>query len=554
MYIYICIYIYDTRGRFYQGALKSWICNMHILMYIYICMYKYNTRGLLYQGALKSWIYRRTQTAIPSKEIKKCRILIFCAFCYPLCTHTQQHHQMKECRILAFLWVLVSLHVTHSNTFKGNIVFRDLDFFCVFYFFYAQQYRQTKWRNEEFWKSCASCGVVRVACEVRTCSAKALYVRQEPYWLPNEPFNRQYIRFQISVFTHMQNIQVCSNKLRDPHVYIHTYVYTGWRRLIGSPKLQIIFHKRAIKYRSRLRKMICKDKGSYESSPPCTRVLAHNYVCTYTHMYTQMNTHEHTHARAHTHTHVHAHTHTHIRIYTCFWAHVYVCTYTHEHTPPPLHTHTPMYTSSGHTRIWGPVWAFLDLYHGWNCCSYIHIHVNEYLCTYTPIHTYVIRMHMHTYKHVCTCCIHTCIHVNEWFFSESTAHAQAQYSSMYIYAYGVATISRLLQMIGLFCKRTLWKRLYSAQETYDLKEPTNRSHPISISVIDSSVIGILLCIYEFVLFYRALLQKRPMILRSLLIVATPYVNADCKGHQKRGCIIHDATNYTYAKNYMYIHI
>ena len=44
---------------------------------------------------------------------------------------------------------------------------------------------------------------------------------------------------------------------------------TGWRRLIGSPKLQIIFHKRAIKYRSLLRKMTCKDKGSYESSPPC---------------------------------------------------------------------------------------------------------------------------------------------------------------------------------------------------------------------------------------------------------------------------------------------
>ena len=44
---------------------------------------------------------------------------------------------------------------------------------------------------------------------------------------------------------------------------------TGWRRLIGSPKLQIIFHKRATKYRSLLRKMTYKDKGSYGSSPPC---------------------------------------------------------------------------------------------------------------------------------------------------------------------------------------------------------------------------------------------------------------------------------------------
>jgi len=47
---------------------------------------------------------------------------------------------------------------------------------------------------------------------------------------------------------------------------------TGWRRLIGYPKLQVIFHKRATKYRSLLRKMIYQDKGSYESSPPCTAV------------------------------------------------------------------------------------------------------------------------------------------------------------------------------------------------------------------------------------------------------------------------------------------
>ena len=44
---------------------------------------------------------------------------------------------------------------------------------------------------------------------------------------------------------------------------------TGWRRLIGSPKLQIIFHKRAIKYRALVRQMTYQDKGSYESSPPC---------------------------------------------------------------------------------------------------------------------------------------------------------------------------------------------------------------------------------------------------------------------------------------------
>jgi len=54
-------------------------------------------------------------------------------------------------------------------------------------------------------------------------------------------------------------------------------------------------------------------------------------------------------------------------------------------------------------------------------------------------------------------------------------------------SYGVATISRLLKILGLFCKRALSKRRYSAKETYNFKEPTNRSHPISIRVpIDNS--------------------------------------------------------------------
>ena len=42
---------------------------------------------------------------------------------------------------------------------------------------------------------------------------------------------------------------------------------TGWRRPIGSPKLQIIFHKRATKYRSLLRKMTYKDKGLLNAPP-----------------------------------------------------------------------------------------------------------------------------------------------------------------------------------------------------------------------------------------------------------------------------------------------
>ena len=51
---------------------------------------------------------------------------------------------------------------------------------------------------------------------------------------------------------------------------------------------------------------------------------------------------------------------------------------------------------------------------------------------------------------------------------------------IYTYSYGVATMSRLLKSIGLFCKRALEKRLYSAEETCNFEEPTKRCHPICI--------------------------------------------------------------------------
>jgi len=59
-------------------------------------------------------------------------------------------------------------------------------------------------------------------------------------------------------------------------------------------------------------------------------------------------------------------------------------------------------------------------------------------------------------------------------WSSSLAHISISF------IYGVDTCSRLLKIIGLFCKRALWKRRYSAKGTYNFKEPTNRSHPIAL--------------------------------------------------------------------------
>jgi len=44
--------------------------------------------------------------------------------------------------------------------------------------------------------------------------------------------------------------------------------------------------------------------------------------------------------------------------------------------------------------------------------------------------------------------------------------------------HGVGTTRRINKIIGLFCKRALYKGRYSAKETYNLIDPTDRSHPI----------------------------------------------------------------------------
>jgi len=47
------------------------------------------------------------------------------------------------------------------------------------------------------------------------------------------------------------------------------------------------------------------------------------------------------------------------------------------------------------------------------------------------------------------------------------------------HGYGVATMSRMLKNIGLFCKRGLQKRPVFCKETCIFKHPTHRSHPIA---------------------------------------------------------------------------
>jgi len=76
---------------------------------------------------------------------------------------------------------------------------------------------------------------------------------------------------------------------------------------------------------------------------------------------------------------------------------------------------------------------------------------------------------------------------HDWFISATRlihiCVIQMRIIQTLIKTYEVATISRPFKIIGLFCKRALWKRLYSAKGIYNFKEPTNRSQPIFRCVI-----------------------------------------------------------------------
>jgi len=73
-----------------------------------------------------------------------------------------------------------------------------------------------------------------------------------------------------SAFAKEPHTQRCENPHNTPPGCENTRespFSTGWRRLIGCLKLQVIFRKRAAKYRVLLRKMTCKDKASHDTTP-----------------------------------------------------------------------------------------------------------------------------------------------------------------------------------------------------------------------------------------------------------------------------------------------
>ena len=102
--------------------------------------------------------------------------------------------------------------------------------------------------------------------------------------------------------------------------------------------------------------------------------------------------------------------------------------------------------------------------------------IQETCCDHTYIKVTIFSNLVFTYMIQETCCDDTYIKVT--IFSNECLIIIAHSKTLMRYMYGVAPSSRLLKIVGLFCKRALLNRWYSAKMTCNFKEPTNRSHPI----------------------------------------------------------------------------
>ena len=99
------------------------------------------------------------------------------------------------------------------------------------------------------------------------------------------------------------------------------------------------------------------------------------------------------------------------------------------------------------------VYIYISLYFS-SICIYHFLEANNILLSLSDSYLYILK-YTHSDKYVCI------------------------YAQRYIYVHRVASTSRLLQIVDLFCKRALYQRRYYARETYNFKEPINRSHPIA---------------------------------------------------------------------------
>ena len=99
----------------------------------------------------------------------------------------------------------------------------------------------------------------------------------------------------------------------------------------------------------------------------------------------------------------------------------------------------------------------------------------DFTRTYVSCRPHKYRVHIYIYRAVCTDIL------MYLYRSEVHIYISHRYAQMYIilricvcrHAYRVATTSRLLKIIGLFCRIQFFLQGFSAKKTYNFKEPAS---------------------------------------------------------------------------------
>jgi len=120
-------------------------------------------------------------------------------------------------------------------------------------------------------------------------------------------------------------------------------------------------------------------------------------------------------------------------------------------------------------------------------CNTLHTAPHCNALQHTAMHCNTLQRpatHCNTLQHTATHC-NTLQHIEKWSrYTLVCHHPPFQPQPTPPHTHTQQTIIQMLwglQIIGLFCKRALRKRRYSAKKTYNFKEPIHRSHSIPLA-------------------------------------------------------------------------
>jgi len=204
----------------------------------------------------------------------------------------------------------------------------------------------------------------------------------------------------------------------------------------------------------------------------------------------------HTRARAHTHTRTHTHTHSHARMHT------------HSQTRTDTHTNTSMHTNK-HTH------------------TYKHTHTHKH--THTYIHTH-IHKHIYTHSNFLRCTrTHTRKHIRTRTCTRTRTHTLTHTLSLYLCLSLSFSITHTHTRLSLSLSLSLSHTHTHTEIMRETRLLTHLDHPNIVIFLARSRTHTpcFICLRkscvsfaEYRLFYRALLQKRLIILWSLLVRET----------------------------------